>query len=85
MAKKENKDNCIHVINFKNETIKPMDNFELSMWLNEFSNNKNNDLSKKKYLTQIGKNSFEAGEHKISNFRMFLYFIRYIVASFFKK
>ena len=50
MTKKENKDNCIHVINFKNETIKPMDNFELSMWLNEFSNNKNNDLSKKKYL-----------------------------------
>ena len=48
MTKKEN--NYIHVINFKNETIKPMDNFELSMWLNEFSNNKNNDLSKKKYL-----------------------------------
>ena len=50
MTKKENKDNCIHVINFKNETIKPMDNFELSMWLNEFSGNKNNDLNKKKYL-----------------------------------
>ena len=50
MTKKENKDNCIHVINFKNKTIKPMDNFELSMWLNEFSNNKNNELSKKKYL-----------------------------------
>jgi hypothetical protein len=48
MTKKEN--NYIHVINFKNKTIKPMDNFELSMWLNEFSNNKNNDLSKKKYL-----------------------------------
>ncbi len=50
MTKKENKDNCIHVINFKNKTIKPMDNFELSMWLNEFSGNKNNDLNKKKYL-----------------------------------
>ena len=48
MTKKEN--NYIHVINFKNETIKPMDNFELSMWLNEFSGNKNNDLCKKKYL-----------------------------------
>ena len=48
MTKKEN--NWIHVINFKNKTIKPMDNFELSMWLNEFSGNKNNDLSKKKYL-----------------------------------
>jgi hypothetical protein len=48
MTKKEN--NYIHVINFKNKTIKPMDNFELSMWLNEFSGNKNNDLSKKKYL-----------------------------------
>ena len=48
MTKKEN--NYIHVINFKNETIKPMDNFELSMWLNEFSGNKNNDLNKKKYL-----------------------------------
>jgi len=48
MTKKEN--NYIHVINFKNKTIKPMDNFELSMWLNEFSGNKNNDLNKKKYL-----------------------------------
>tara|TARA_R100001530_G_scaffold46877_1_gene35240 strand:+ start:1705 stop:1908 length:204 start_codon:yes stop_codon:yes gene_type:complete len=48
MTKKEN--NWIHVINFKNKTIKPMDNFELSMWLNEFSVNNDNDLSKKRYL-----------------------------------
>jgi hypothetical protein len=27
-----------------------MNNFELSMWLNEFSANNDNDLSKKRYL-----------------------------------
>jgi len=50
MTKKQNKDNYIHVIDFKKQTIKPMDNFELSMWLNEFSANNDNDLSKKRYL-----------------------------------
>ena len=50
MTKKQNKDNYIHVIDLKNQTIKPMDNFELSMWLNEFSVNNDNDLSKKRYL-----------------------------------
>tara|TARA_R100000808_G_scaffold5120_1_gene15818 strand:- start:1477 stop:1683 length:207 start_codon:yes stop_codon:yes gene_type:complete len=50
MTKKQNKDNCIHVIDLKKQTIKPMDNFELSMWLNEFSVNNDNDLSKKRYL-----------------------------------
>jgi len=50
MTKKENKDNYIHVIDLKKQTIKPMDNFELSMWLNEFSVNNDNDLSKKRYL-----------------------------------
>ena len=50
MTKKENKDNYIHVIDLKKQTIKPMDNFKLSMWLNEFSVNNDNDLSKKRYL-----------------------------------
>jgi len=50
MTKKQNKDNYIHVIDLKKQTIKPMDNFELSMWLNEFSVNNDNDLSKKRYL-----------------------------------
>ena len=50
MTKKQNKDNCIHVIALKKQTIKPMNNFELSMWLNEFSVNNDNDLSKKRYL-----------------------------------
>lgn len=50
MTKKENKDNCIHVIDLKKQTIKPMDNFELSTWLNKFSVNNDNDLCKKKYL-----------------------------------
>ena len=50
MTKKQNKDNYIHVIDLKKQTIKPMDNFELVMWLNKFSVKNNNDLSKKRYL-----------------------------------
>ena len=49
MTKKQNKDNCIHVIDLKKQTINPMNNFELSMWSNT------DGKSVEKIITRINK------------------------------
>tara|TARA_A100001015_G_scaffold148488_1_gene164692 strand:+ start:337 stop:1197 length:861 start_codon:yes stop_codon:yes gene_type:complete len=38
----------------------------------------------KKGITQLGSNTFESGEHKISNFRMLLYYLRFYLISLFR-